>query len=690
MSKSSKSLLTAGFFLAATLLGQNVVLADDEEEAASEESEAGQALQTPTIMVTANRILQDLFDLPMSVNVITEEDIKREPQVDVADLFAGIPGIMFSTTTVAGGKTISIRGEDASKTLMMVNGIPVSDRRSDTASYSTMTIDPSQIERIEIIKGPASVIYGSEAIGGGVNIITKKGGDKPVGFSQRLVADSSNKSLNVQSGLFGSYKGFNYRFSGSGVNAHERKVPGGVPADASTSYKNRYYMGQVGYDWDKGSISVNTEKYEGEFIYSNGVDPSVQLMRLPQNDRESIALNLELRDLTRHLSNLSFNLAGQNSKRIWHVEMAMVDTSIASDQDQVSSSIKSEWNFGRHRLVAGLDYIQDDLEVKYDNLRKFGLKPHYLGTLRADYESMGLFAQDEWSFADNWALTAGLRQTWIDTQYKGFKGDEQLDIKPSKTSRKDNNLVGSLGLVYSGIENTALRASWSQGYRFPNLGQLYLSTIGPGTGNSPTRPNPDLEAETSDNYEVGARFDNGAWMLDVAAFYTDSRDFITTETVNGISQYVNANHAKTHGVEASLSYTFNELGLTPYANATWLHRKFDYGNGVKTSKTRTPDLSGRVGVKWQGDVDAHQRVFTNLYVDWANEADNESQAGVVTHYPAWQTLNLTLGLEGGEEHKYNATLSLRNIGNQNYYTAKGSSNLPEAGFHIVLGLGFEY
>ena len=65
-------------------------------------------------------------------------------------------------------------------------------------------------------------------------------------------------------------------------------------------------------------------------------------------------------------------------------------------------------------------------------------------------------------------------------------------------------------------------------------------------------------------------------------------------------------------------------------------------------------------------------------------------ASAPTNYPAWQTLNLTLGLEGGEDHKYNASLSLRNLGDQSYYYANGPRNMPEPGFHIVLSLGYEY
>ena len=682
--------LASAVALLVTGLWAGPVMADDDEE---EENDEKAELQAPVVMVTANRMLQDLFELPMSVNVITEEDIRREPQTTVADLFTGIPGIMFSTTGVAGGNTISIRGEDAAKTLMMVNGVAVSDRRSDTASFSAITIDPSQIERIEIIKGPASVIYGSEAIGGVVNIITKKGGDKPISFSQRFVADSSTDSLSVQTALFGSHKGFNYRFSGSGVNSHKRKVPGEIPGAGSTSFSNRYYMGQVGYNWDKSSLSLNAENFKGKFIYSNGVAADMQVMRLPKMDRESLNLNYEIRDVTPYLSNLSFNLGTQTSDRDWWVVMAMVDTTIASQQEQLSGSVKSEWSLGKHRLVTGLDYVDDDLEVTYDNLRKIGLtKGHYRATMKADYGSVGIFAQDEWSLTNDWAVSLGLRQTWFDTKFKGGKGDTNIIPKPSQNSRKESGLVGNLGLVYSGLENTALRASWSQGYRFPNLGQLYLSTIGPGTSNTlPYQPNPDLEPETSDNYEIGARFDNGAWMLDAAAFYTDSHDFITTEEVNGVNQYVNADSTKTLGIETSLAYTFNEIGLTPYADVTWLRRETNYGNGVKTTKTRTPDFAGRVGFKWQGDVTPSQRLFTNLYVDWATKAESENKtSGAITEYPAWQTLNFTIGLEGGEEHKYNASLSLRNIGNQHYYTAKGSQNLPEAGFHIVLGLGFEY
>ena len=692
---SRKCRFLGSLFLTALLFSPPVVLAANEEDEA-ENSAQSEAVQLNVIMVTATRVLAELFELPMTVNVISAEDIKRNPVTNITDVLETIPGVAMESPGLAGAKRVSIRGEDVGRTLILINGVKTVDKRN---AQSGVLIDASQIERIEVIKGPASVLYGPEAIGGVINIITKNGGEKPISFSQDFVLDSSTNSVDVQSAIFGNVNGFNYRFSGSGTNVGERKIPGGYADGKSdkSNYKNRYYSAQLGYDWDKGSFSVRADQYESVIQYALGsaMADSNTFMRMPENDRQAVVGTLELRDLNAYLPKLTLTGSYQNTKRSmisdWINSSSLPPMmnyigEVKSDHDQYTFSGVSEWSLGKHYVTAGWDYEFDDINVAN---RTDWTNRYSYSTAHVEQDTLGIFIQDEWSFVEDFKLSLGARQTWVESRFIDKDGPSYAI--PSSDKKKHSSLVGNVGLVYTGIDDLSLRMQWSQGNRYPTVSQLFTGSAGHGGGAVTSIPNPDLQPETSNSYEVGARYRGGSWDVDTAVFYTTAKDYIAGFTQNGVASYYNAAKAETLGAEMSVGYTFESTNLTPYTNVTWLHRTFTHYNGRETDQTGTPDFQGRVGLKWHADVHESQRVFTDLYCNWATRAENLSATAVdATKYPAWQTLNLTLGVEGGEDHKYNASLSLKNIGNQHYSTSKGSANLPEPGFHVVLGVGFEY
>ena len=133
---------------------------------------------TENVKVTASRVEQELMDVNMSVSVITAEDIAKSDARTVGDLLKDVPGVRINNDGGQGMKRIKVRGEDTFRTLVMIDGQKIAEHKS--MSGSPMLIDPAMIERIEVIKGPASVLYGSDAIGGAVNIIPKKAAQSPL------------------------------------------------------------------------------------------------------------------------------------------------------------------------------------------------------------------------------------------------------------------------------------------------------------------------------------------------------------------------------------------------------------------------------------------------------------------------------------------------------------------------------
>ena len=144
-----------------------------------------------TVIVTANRTESSLWDSPATIQVIDRQTLQNSTNVSIADDLQDIPGVEVTDNALAGRKQIRIRGEASSRVLILIDGQVVSYQRAGQNYGAGLLIDESALERIEVVKGPYSVLYGSQAIGGVVNFITKKGGDKPLGGSVKAVYNSA-------------------------------------------------------------------------------------------------------------------------------------------------------------------------------------------------------------------------------------------------------------------------------------------------------------------------------------------------------------------------------------------------------------------------------------------------------------------------------------------------------------------
>lgn len=171
--------------------------------------QAAESVTTDEVKVTATRVEKDLSDVNMSVTVITAEDIKHSAARTAGELLQGLPGISIMNDGSQGMKRIKIRGENAFRTLVMIDGQRSSEHKS--MSGAPLLIDTSMIERIEIIKGPASVLYGSDAIGGAINIITKKGGTMPLQGTVSAGYNTQGDGISASGGIAGGAAGWKYR-----------------------------------------------------------------------------------------------------------------------------------------------------------------------------------------------------------------------------------------------------------------------------------------------------------------------------------------------------------------------------------------------------------------------------------------------------------------------------------------------
>lgn len=656
---------------------------------------AQESMESREVSVTATRVERKLLEVPVSTTYIGQEEIQRSGAESVGELLRDVPGVEVFDNGAGGAKRVSIRGESGQRVLILVDGQKIGDQKS--MDGSPILVNLSEVESVEVIKGPASVLYGSEAIGGVVKITTKKGGDRPVQLHLGGGYDGSTSGLNGDAALHGSHQGFSYRLSGALSDQGDRDTPDGKLEHSD--YKFDDYRAVLGYDRGPISLGAGYQTYDSEVhvhVPNSSISAPITAMFLDlpkwslekynafaeyKGDGPLVKVRADAywqRTLKDFQNNISMSMMPGHKRQL--------DITTNNDQKTWGGTLQGDLAPAQdHYLIAGLDWSDDGLEAKErrhqtDNrIRPFlsDSTYHYEGQMR----TMALFVQEEWAFHPQLSLTAGLRQTWVDSELT-------RSTNPSVSTRdiNDSHLVGSLGLVYRPAKDLSLRALAGQGYRFPNLQQLYIGTL--HGGSTPTYPNPDLKPETSNSYELGLRRAGKDWLVDLGVFFSQADDYITTTPVSGGQQYANVDGAETYGVELQADYTLQPLRVTPYLNGTVSRRQFKYEGG-STYDTGLPPAWGRLGLRMERKPMRDLRWWGDVFARGAMEAEQlDTSSNQTVTYDSWVTGNLATGVIYGARGDYRLTLEFNNIFNTSYTTA--SETLPAPGQYVALQWSVEF
>lgn len=685
-------------------------------------AKAEETVTTDSVVVSATRVERELMDVPMSVSVVTQEDIKRNPSTSIAELLRDIPGLEVQENS-PGLKRIAIRGEDAFRTLVLIDGQKVSEQKS--MSGTAILVDPANIERIEVIKGPASVLYGSDAIGGVINIITKKSATKPLQGSASLGYYSATEGFSQSLNLFGAKNGWNYSLAASNSNHGDTDTPyGELP---NSEYDQQDFRGSLSYDFTENLTAGISASYFHSKNYTASykvVDKKIEdemtaTMTTDPWDMTKIGAFVEAKDINDYLARVRFDAWYQQTDKTFvntmdPMPMYSFFAHTENTLDTIGASIQTDWLLGEnHYLIAGYDFYRDSLDA--DDYKTYkgmsmvaGRPPSFVpanASERAVSESSqtnhALYLAMESTLPADFILSYGVRYTYVDTELDSFK-NEGTRMSPMGTpydatkydsgSTSNSRPVFNVGLVWEGIDNLALRASWAQGFRVPFLTEKYVDS---GMMGMVLQANPNLDPETSDNFEIGARYNNNGLSVDVAAFYSLANDYIDTVEVTPdvLAVYQNVAEAKTFGLEASLRYDFDN-GISPYIYATMMRREFNYGT-FKTYDTGTPLLSGRLGLMYNknGMFDDMLNFNANLYVSGQTDATSQTSATAAKEdYDDFATLNLGFGADFGKEKDWNVQVELLNIFDKTYFVnAAGIGNdIPETGFNANVRLTYTF
>ena len=564
--------------LAALLLlaGANV----QAQVATSPDTQASEPVQVAlasaplsAITVTATMTEQDARTAPASVTVLDREELAARNATDLLDAVRGTPGVTLSPRQVGGRKTLALRGLEGKHTLTLIDGrrISASDDVVGHSDYQYGWLPMSAIERVEIIRGPMSALYGSEALGGVINLITRQPTDKwmgsvsvsgstptssregeptgstsvfaagPVGerLSLRVnaelahsspVADRHDPRLSEIEGSHAKNGGLTARFALTPQQTLEAGWSGGKEERVyDTDSRGAVYRSF--YDIDRSQAHVG---WEGKFDGWRG-----QLR----------AYRSEI-DITNRASGGGTATRPQN----------MVDNVMDGH---------ASLTLGAHKLTVGGEWRKETLE-------NAGLKN---GVDDATHKA--LFAQDEIALTDTLMLTAGLRA-------------DHHEIFGSEISPRAY-------LVWEASPALVVKGGFGHAFKAPTLKQIspnYVGAEGPHT----FAGNGDIKPESSNSFEIGADWQVApAWSLRATVFNTEVKDLIISrlqrkEGVRNFYQYDNVNAARIRGLEAGVTWDITRQ-LAWSNDVTLLHTR-DKSTGKKLADRPSTSLTSRL--EWQG------------------------------------------------------------------------------------------
>ncbi|MFP5596996.1 TonB-dependent receptor [Kluyvera sp. 142486] len=696
--------ITRGSFVLSAL----ALCVSSAASAATSSETPHKASKEETLVVTANRSESSLWNSPATIQVIDHQTLQNSTSTSIADDLQDIPGVEITDNALAGRKQIRIRGEASSRVLILIDGQEVTYQRAGQNYGAGLLIDESALERIEVVKGPYSVLYGSQAIGGVVNFITKKGGDKPLAGTVKAVYNSATAGWEESAAAWGSIGQFDYRINGSYSDQGDRDTPDGrLP---NTNFRNNSQGIWLGYNLDNQHFGLSLDRYKlSTQTYYEDPDGEYDAfsVKLPKLEREKVGLFYDVDVDGDYLKKIHLDAYEQTIARQFENEVltSVIHNQTKTNDKQYTQGVTLQSNFSlpaNNELVVGTQYQRD--RVSQTTTGSTYLKPISRETITRAYNeseqsNTSLFAQNDWHFADNWIWTLGARQYWLSS--KLTRGDSNAttngitkDTSIGAQSTSDNALVSATSLRYSGFDNIELRAAFAQGYVFPTLTQLFSQTA---AGGGTTYGNANLEAEHSNNYELGARYNGNLWLVDGAVYYSQAKDYIATVACSGQAicngttnssrsgnyYYDNIDRANTWGMELSAEY--NGWIVSPYVSGNLIRREYETPAG-KTTNTGEPAINGRAGMKHTLMLNA-ANVTSDLFIRAASSAKDDTGTEE-TRTPGWATLNLAVNTEFGANDQYQVNLALNNLTDKRYRTAHES--IPAAGFNAAVGFAWNF
>lgn len=473
------------------------------------------------VIITATRTARTADETLSSVTVIDRKEIERRQAHSVQDLLRGIPGVDIADSGGRGKATsVFLRGTESDHVLVLIDGVKVGSATLGTTAFQDIPVE--QIERLEIVRGPRSSLYGSEAVGGVIQIFTRKGGGALKSFFS--IGGGRYQTYSASAGVSGGGERGRLSASASGIDTQGFNACDGKPSPGGAGcfttepdkdgYRNVSGSLRAGYRFDNGLEmdahafhAAGTNEFDGSFV----------------NESDSV-------------QQIVGGAARFSPVDMWHISLTAGRSRDESDNFKDGAS-QSRFDTQRDTLS-----FQNDLSLALDHLLTVG----------ADYQD------DRVDGTTAYAVTSR-DNTGLFTQYQGALGahDVQLSLRRDDNEQFGGHNTGGAAWGYALSEGLRLTASYGTAFKAPTFNELYwpYSAFASNSTTYISRGNPALAPEKSKTTELGLRYQLATASLSLSAYETRMRDLINwATTATSPSEFTtapaNIDRVRIRGIEA--------------------------------------------------------------------------------------------------------------------------------------------
>ncbi|MCK9491947.1 MAG: TonB-dependent receptor [Sulfurimonas sp.] len=560
---------------------------------------AAEDMKAIEVVSIATKTQKSIDGVAATVDVVTQEDIEKMGASNLGDILSKTSGLVmqygtFPSASSKSKSSISIRGMGANGTLFLLDGRRLAGEVKNP--YDLQRIPASIIQRIEIVKGPMSSLYGADAVGGVINIITKRPTDEmKISYDARygMNEDSDAQTTNLALSIQGKSNGFGYSAYSSYITTkpYEQsevadvwiptgKKPSQTPIavfpdmtsikdnyNTDTTYREDseiYTLGtRLTYDFSSNltaGIDINYFKEERDGVYIGFVHPSnykftagpnvgknIPTWNVPvnshdENNRLDLSVDLEYAptdelNIKTRIYNSKYEKRNTTTAKYWSdfgytSEEASKNAAMNADVDITTYEASASYlATDAHLLTGGLEYR--------DEKRKSSVFTNNVGTTEKKVDYKSIYLQDEWEVTEEFNTILGARYEEI--------------------SNAEDKPTFRVGGIYEFDKLAKLRANFAQGFRTPDIRELYINM---NTPNGPQRGADilgyNLEPESTNAYEIGLGGRNSNLSYDLVIFYNQITNKIQQVQKGAIYTYENVSDANTKGLELSFSYLLLE------------------------------------------------------------------------------------------------------------------------------------
>ena len=581
-------------------------------------------VQIEDVVVTATRTETNLDRVGgSSVTVITAEEIRAKGYLTVEEVLKGTPGIDVTAYGGPGTATsVSIRGADAKNTLVLIDGIMLNDPSGTAREADLANLTTDNIERIEVVRGPQSVLYGSNATAGVINLITRKGRGKPQVYAGSEAGSYNTwKAYGGASGQIGEL--FNFSLGASRTetggfsiaNVDNDRIPQGDDTDEDDGWRNTTFSGRLGLDIeDRFTFGVTLRHLDsrtdlddfdyGGYATDNQYGPGLPEDAYQDSEQTFFRADAKARFLDGLISTSVYYSQAVQDREIYDNNKALT-SDYDADTDEVGGQV--DLNFENDVVSMGAVFLSEAFDTGT--------------TSEKSADTQSFWIQNQFFWQDWFDIVAGLR---ID-DHEQFGNETTYRISPAFTLP---------------VTATVLKGACATGFRSPSLYQLYADAV-PAWWFA--GGNPDLQPETSKGWELGLEQPllEGRLKLGTTYFELRFEDRIeyVTDPITWQGTYANlTGTSKSKGVESFITWQALD----------WLDLRLDH------TYTHTVDPDGeRLAkhplnkVRFAVNCRPTDALKLNMDVQWVDERDASSydydkNGNLVKTMDAYTLVNLSV------------------------------------------------